>query len=130
MEDLKTRLIIKIKKPTKATAAQFAFALTSILSNKTIKKIGTENDNKNFVWKLNVIFLILKIKITKRKGPSINVCEKINSNPWYKFIIALSKPAFSDVCKKVIHPTLLFQIILGNKTNNKEPININKLVYL
>ena len=36
-----------MKKLTKATAAQFAFALTSILSNKTIKKIGIENDNKN-----------------------------------------------------------------------------------
>ena len=79
------------------TAAQLAFALTKTLSIKIIKKTGKENVNKNLVWKLRVIFLILNKKNTNNMGPIITVCDSKNSNPCVMLISALVSPALSEV---------------------------------
>ena len=46
------------KREIKATAAQFAFALTKTLSIKTINRIGIEKTSKKTVWKSNFVFFI------------------------------------------------------------------------
>jgi hypothetical protein len=48
-EKLYAWFVKNIDKEIKATAAQLALALTKTLSQKTIKSIGAEKDNKNIV---------------------------------------------------------------------------------